>query len=200
MDIRHLFGKPKSLKNTCIPQGWPSEHSEPALDANPDQEHVDALARARYVTDQRITVGYISDHESHTESSIKNQVKLDSRRRTAIFIQTGQKLETAIIQSSQLDNQAFILGRELEDIPRKLEGIAKKKEELHLRIKQLNERLEKQKTDIYEGAIFIHVPYEQKNIAKRMGAQWCLEKSCWYIPRGLDVQSFFKNWKPCQTV
>jgi len=67
--------------------------------------------------------------------------------------------------------------------------------------KELEKLREKQKENeaykatTYIGAKFIIVPYEQKDIAKKMGAMWCPNKKYWYIPADVEREPFLKRWK-----
>jgi hypothetical protein len=69
----------------------------------------------------------------------------------------------------------------------------KQKELEKLREKQ--KKYEAYKATTYIGAKFIIVSFEQKDIAKKMGAMWCPYKKCWYVPAKLDLEPFLKRWK-----
>jgi hypothetical protein len=44
-------------------------------------------------------------------------------------------------------------------------------------------------------ALFLEVPYSEKDDAKKTGAKWDASERKWYVPHGLDVDHF-KRWWP----
>lgn len=40
----------------------------------------------------------------------------------------------------------------------------------------------------------IHVPFEQKDAAKALGARWLPAEKTWYVPHGIDVNLFSRWW------
>ena len=44
-----------------------------------------------------------------------------------------------------------------------------------------------------ENKFYINCPYEEKDLAKTLGAKWDSKVKSWYVPEGLD-QNRFKRW------
>ncbi len=42
---------------------------------------------------------------------------------------------------------------------------------------------------------YLDCPYEEKDMCKRIGAIWDVEKKKWYVPEG-DEPNRFKRWLP----
>lgn len=40
----------------------------------------------------------------------------------------------------------------------------------------------------------LSVPFEQKDVAKALGARWEQTERCWYVPHGLDINVFSRWW------
>ncbi len=52
--------------------------------------------------------------------------------------------------------------------------------------------MSEKKTPIVRGTV-LHVPYSEKDHAKRLGAHWDPEMKKWFVPRGVDT-SPFSQW------
>lgn len=46
-----------------------------------------------------------------------------------------------------------------------------------------------------KAALFLTVPYAEKDKAKKLGARWDAERRTWYVPQGTDTTPF-KAWWP----
>ena len=44
-----------------------------------------------------------------------------------------------------------------------------------------------------EDKFYINCPYEEKDLAKTLGAKWDSEVKSWYVPEGLDQNRFKKD-------
>lgn len=40
------------------------------------------------------------------------------------------------------------------------------------------------------GVVYLDVPYQEKDIAKKRGAKWDGEEKKWYVPQGIDINNF----------
>lgn len=45
-----------------------------------------------------------------------------------------------------------------------------------------------------QAALYLHVPFAEKDRAKNLGAKWDAKKKKWYVPHGLDLNSFTCWW------
>src|ERR1700730_5808787 len=43
---------------------------------------------------------------------------------------------------------------------------------------------------------WLRVPYEEKNEAKALGARWDPSARKWFVPDGMDPETF-ERWRPC---
>jgi hypothetical protein len=48
--------------------------------------------------------------------------------------------------------------------------------------------------DNSSAAIFLNVPFAEKEEAKKLGAKWDAAKKQWYVPLGKDVNQFVQWW------
>jgi hypothetical protein len=46
-----------------------------------------------------------------------------------------------------------------------------------------------------QAALYLEVPFSEKDNAKKIGARWDPKDRKWYVPHGLDVNNF-KQWWP----
>ena len=46
-----------------------------------------------------------------------------------------------------------------------------------------------------KAALFLTVPFAEKDKAKKLGARWDAERRAWYVPQGKDITPF-KAWWP----
>ncbi len=46
-----------------------------------------------------------------------------------------------------------------------------------------------------DNKFYINCPYDEKELAKALGARWDKEVKKWYVPEGLD-KNRFKRWGP----
>ncbi len=42
---------------------------------------------------------------------------------------------------------------------------------------------------------YINCPYDEKDLAKALGAKWDKDERKWYVPKGVDKDKF-KRWGP----
>jgi hypothetical protein len=50
-------------------------------------------------------------------------------------------------------------------------------------------------SNLYHPRIDLHVPFEQKDRAKQLGARWDAKRKVWFVPEGVDAAPFFE-WRP----
>ena len=41
-----------------------------------------------------------------------------------------------------------------------------------------------------DNKFYINCPYEEKDLAKALGAKWDIEEKKWFVPNGVDRNSF----------
>ncbi len=46
-----------------------------------------------------------------------------------------------------------------------------------------------------DNKFYINCPYDEKDLAKALGAKWDNDARKWYVPEGLD-KNRFKRWRP----
>ena len=41
---------------------------------------------------------------------------------------------------------------------------------------------------------YINCPYDEKDLAKTLGAKWDVEAKKWYVPEGIKIETFRRWW------
>ena len=73
------------------------------------------------------------------------------------------------------------------------------KVELILKLKYKLKKIQKEKKE-KDGRIYLNVPFEEKEEAKKLGAKWDPSRKLWYIPkdmvfeRSIDVRQLLHSW------
>lgn len=57
------------------------------------------------------------------------------------------------------------------------------------------ESVQKNENTDSKQKILLSVPFEEKDLAKELGAKFDRETKCWYVPEGMDLEPF-ERWKP----
>lgn len=96
-----------------------------------------------------------------------------------------QLLTKILIKAMKLDGTKILNGTNYQQ-----------KQELHYPVKNISEEPSPQiKHEYYSNSFtFLNVPYDDKDIAKSMGARWNPNCKKWYVPAGVEVNQFTKKW------
>lgn len=99
------------------------------------------------------------------------------------------------------DNKKWFIS---EATPERIEAMDKagfktvEVEQKNLESVQKNENLksvQKNENTDSKQKILLSVPFEEKDLAKELGAKFDRETKCWYVPEGMDLKPF-ERWKP----
>jgi hypothetical protein len=89
-----------------------------------------------------------------------------------------------------LDEENIAKQKEIAANQKKIDAHKKELEKLNKR----QEDYENYRDSRLKGATFIRVPYDEKLLAKSMGAMWHPEYKLWFIPPNVKRDPFLKKW------
>lgn len=160
----------------------------------PDLDHVVNDMNAIF---EGLTKGLLDEKGNVVSDSI-NEVTLKDIRNAIIY---GQD---EILQDKLTEHNIAVISNTVEllkEVENKIESELMKEPtyekqimENHQKLKERDKAMDsKQKTQTFTEKTYLAVPYKEKDLAKKAGAKWDVEKKTWYAPEGSSIDAL-KDW------
>lgn len=127
-----------------------------------------------------------SSHFAHdVTDTVKNQI-------VASIAKNSNYSESEVYEQWDKDNKKWFIS---EATPERIEAMDKAGFKT-VEVEQKNlESVQKNENTDSKQKILLSVPFEEKDLAKELGAKFDRETKCWYVPEGMDLKPF-ERWKP----
>ena len=138
------------------------------------------------------------DEKGNVVSDSINEATLKDIRNAIIY---GQD---EILQDKLTEHNIAVISNTVEllkEVENKIESELMKEPtyekqimENHQKLKERDKAMDsKQKTQTFTEKTYLAVPYKEKDLAKKAGAKWDVEKKTWYAPEGSSMDAL-KDW------